>query len=536
LQAVISAAQAGGTISQLYIPTPEAVASSLQYEQLYPRHFAQPATYIRFSSTVEDCIGCPYCMTAEDEVFLKIMNQKKAKSLGICSEDEFEIVMNFFEETAASKQPFASVDPSAPILGFEEMEAAFDESMDEACRRFAKEIYEHWKSERSKNENKALMPSLKFETNLETDDSDPFVCFRRREVRQVRKTRGRDAQVTEKLKKLRRELEEARRLMAMVKQREVLRREILSNDRQIFEHRTSVKEAKRNLGIKGDDEDLLINQKVRSPLLRLHSFDMLTAVQPVQKPKPKVDASVAQRGIPGMGMKPQLARATNLPESDLVSLQEQKEKKDEEIQRFIDENLHRHQAWNKGYVDLTWRPITPPLEQAPKSGFRAAKTEFLPTPPASDTSEQSGENANADEGNRRETRSQTRRASKTEPAAVVRYASPPEEKPFQGRPSFRRRVGRGGRMMIDRRGIKRPREEDIDEVVLDRFKFDRDSDEDDELYPVDHYDTAHMRYRVIMGGLKDAPSHRRNLGTQHISPAHNRSASGHLLPPSGGPG
>jgi enhancer of polycomb-like protein len=90
--------------------------------------------------------------------------------------------------------------------------------------------------------------------------------------------------------------------------------------------------------------------------------------------------------------------------------------------------------------------------------------------------------------------------------------------------------------MVDRRGIKRPREDDVDELVLDRFKFDRDSDEDDELYPVDHYDTAHMRYRVIMGGMKDAPSHRRSLGAQHISPAHNRSASGHLLPPSGGPG
>jgi enhancer of polycomb-like protein len=105
------------------------------------------------------------------------------------------------------------------------------------------------------------MPTLKFETNLETDDSDPYVCFRRREVRQVRKTRGRDAQVTEKLKKLRKELEEARYLMSRVKVREVMGREQLAIDRQIFEQRAAVKEVKRKLSIKGDDEDL-INQKV----------------------------------------------------------------------------------------------------------------------------------------------------------------------------------------------------------------------------------------------------------------------------------
>ena len=75
MQAVISAAQAaaqgGGKIAQLYIPTPDAVTSKLQYEDLYPKRFTQPATYIRFSSTVEDTIGCPYCMTNEDAEWLK---------------------------------------------------------------------------------------------------------------------------------------------------------------------------------------------------------------------------------------------------------------------------------------------------------------------------------------------------------------------------------------------------------------------------------------------------------------------------------
>lgn len=48
----------------------------------------------------------------------------------------------------------------------------------------------------------------------------------------------------------------------MVKQREMTRREMLAVDGQLFEQRVKVKEMKRALGIKGDDEDL-INQKVR---------------------------------------------------------------------------------------------------------------------------------------------------------------------------------------------------------------------------------------------------------------------------------
>jgi enhancer of polycomb-like protein len=172
--------------------------------------------------------------------------------------------MQFFEDTSSLKQPYASVD-NAPVLSFNEMEASFDETIDDTARLFAKDIYEHWKQRRLAKQNLALMPSLKFERNVDTDDSDPYVCFRRREVRQARKTRGRDAQIVEKLKRLRVELEHARQLMHLTKQRELARKDQLALDRQIFEQRVAVKEAKRNLGIVGDDQDL-VNQKVRHVL------------------------------------------------------------------------------------------------------------------------------------------------------------------------------------------------------------------------------------------------------------------------------
>jgi enhancer of polycomb-like protein len=200
-------------------------------------------------------------MTSDDFAFLKAYNQKKGKN-SQCSEDDFEEVIYFFDETTSTKQPYAAVDNS-PVLSYDELETEFDETIGESARRHAKDIYAHWKNQRLLKGNRPLMPSLKFETNLETDDADPYVCFRRREVRTQRKTRGRDAQVTEKLKKLRKELEEARLLMSHVKRREAVLREQLATDKLIFEQRHAVKELKRRLSIKGDDDELLITQKVR---------------------------------------------------------------------------------------------------------------------------------------------------------------------------------------------------------------------------------------------------------------------------------
>ena len=146
-------------MAQIYIPTPDTIQSSIHYDRLYPLTFSQPATYIRFSSTVEDCSGCPYNLTDDDDAFLKSRNGKRSASTQ-CSEDQFEETMNFFEETAQAKQPFSAVD-NPPVVTYEEMESAFDENFEDAARTFAQDIYEHWKSRRLKAGNRSLMPGLK---------------------------------------------------------------------------------------------------------------------------------------------------------------------------------------------------------------------------------------------------------------------------------------------------------------------------------------------------------------------------------------
>ena len=116
------------------------------------------------------------------------------------TEDTFEEVMSFFEETSQRLQPFANVD-NAPVLSLDDMEQNVDENVSNAAQRWIKVIYQHWAQR--KHHNRAIMPTIKvrvLDTTSEADDADPYVCFRRREVRQTRKTRGRDAQVVEKLK------------------------------------------------------------------------------------------------------------------------------------------------------------------------------------------------------------------------------------------------------------------------------------------------------------------------------------------------
>lgn len=98
-------------------------------------------------------------MNEEDDDFFKSLNKKRNASTQ-CSEDQFEEVMNFFEDTAQAKQPYAAVD-SPPVLTYEEIENSFDENIDDQARTFARDIYEHWKRRRLAAGNKSLITGLK---------------------------------------------------------------------------------------------------------------------------------------------------------------------------------------------------------------------------------------------------------------------------------------------------------------------------------------------------------------------------------------
>lgn len=261
----------------------------MNYDDLYPSNYTKPSTYLRFSQTVEECISCQYDMSVEDNDFLKQYNSKPPAA-GSLSEDDFERVMDVFEDTAAEQTPFASVDNT--VVGYDMMVPSLHQLGSASILQHAKQVYEYWKSRRQEMGNKPLHPTLKFETHQESDDTDPYVCFRRREARQTRKTRGRDTKVTETLKKLRRELEDGRQLVIYAYEREMLKRELLHQDRAVFEERARLKHVKTKLGIKDADDDL-INQKVCFPVTHQQISDFadpsysLKSANPSKRPRCK---------------------------------------------------------------------------------------------------------------------------------------------------------------------------------------------------------------------------------------------------------
>jgi enhancer of polycomb-like protein len=222
-------------------------------------------------------------------------------------------------------------------------------------------------------------------------------------------------------------------------------------------------------------------------------------------------------------------------DSDLVYLEDQQAKRHDLIESFVEENVIRHQNWNRGWIDNTFRPITPPLEQPQsRSGFRPVFTSSqLPTPPASVSEDGTGGGmGDAMDENAMELE-QSNKQLEPRRSARIRFASPPSNVPYKEQTRFRRRIGRGGRLWVDRRGVKRQKidSEEIDERVLDRYAFSDDASDDDiREYNVDYTDNHNIRYRIMIerqehrAQQQAAQSRRPALETQ-------RSASGHLMPP-----
>ncbi|KAK4162719.1 enhancer of polycomb-like protein 1 [Cladorrhinum sp. PSN259] len=465
LQAVLKSA--AGVAADQEIPVPPPQESTLNYDEFYSQKVSKTATYIRFSQTVEECIGCMYDMTEEDVVFLQSYNQKRAASAQL-SEDDFEKIMEVYEETAYIKTPFASIDQT--VVGYGEMMQGLHQ-LDKAkvLISHARETYEYWKSRRQDLSNKPLHPTLKFETHAESDDMDPYVCFRRREVRQTRKTRARDVQSADKLKRLRKELDEGRQLVMAAHNRELFKAEMLKTDRAIFELRAQLKDHKIRLNIKTDDEDL-INQK---PQKR-----KAPEAPAVQRPPPP-----AQLRMPG---RPDVRPA----EADLLQLSDRLAEKENELRLDIEKKVQNHKDWNRFYLDLTRGPLSPVDGPRQDPNFRPAKTQYLMTPPASASS------VSLDEPMPME-------LDKPEnPQPVVKFRGVAQDEESRANPpSYRRRIGRLSRLWIDRRGLPAspPREpNEWSDRLQDRWKYDQSSDDEDDMptYEVDPFDTRALKFRA----------------------------------------
>ena len=250
-------------------------------------------------------------------------------------------------------------------------------------------------------------------------------------------------------------------------------------ERQLFLQRSEVKEMKRKLNIKDDDEDL-INQKV-SVVVSVNSCACTDneLSQPKKKPieMPPQRPNAAQLRMP---LKPGLQGA-----EDLQLLEDVQAEKENEIFRDIKANIAKHIKWNEGYVDHTRAPLSPSPERTfDTAAFRPAFTAQLPTPPSSDTS-----------GDVMDTSLDVTSPFLSRDKVASR-AMELHEEPHK-LPSFRRRVGRGGRLMIDRRNFAARCRVELDPLKADRFKFDQEDSDEEPVYDTDRYSVQIMQHRAI---------------------------------------
>ncbi|OAQ24114.1 hypothetical protein K457DRAFT_142208 [Linnemannia elongata AG-77] len=421
LQAAISASNLSTTTGEakaLYIPTPDASRKIDNYRDFYSRAFTEPSTLIRFSSTVEDCVGCPYNMDDEDDKWLKEFNEKRGKDDRL-DEDQYELIMWQFEKITNERVPYLQLD-SGQIPPLDDLTATFTGPQLLPLKKAASSVYPWWSERRTKRGGKVITPQLKFE-EVVRNESDPYLCFRRRESKPIRKTRRTDQQSIEKLRKLRMEMESARSLLEMVSRREKVRKESLVLEHMIFDQRCKVREYRKNLGIKDDDDD----------------------VQSQKKKIRKVGETSATIRIP-----------LNFKDREAISAQEDS-RKDRSALSSIESELAKRREDDVGWEDLTDNPYQPFLVPYAQQCFK-----ILP---------------------------QQRNG---------KYVS------------FRKRMGRGGRLHIDRQ-YARPRSSSYRDPyqkdaygmydgvnTFDKFRFDDDSFDQEDV--IDDVRDAMIRYRCTL--------------------------------------
>lgn len=354
-----------------------------------------------------------------------------------CTELEFETICDRLEKTIESRQPFLSMDPTN-ILSYEELSTYIIDQFKNSAKTsnpyvvsnggnieylstttlkerlskelnyepfvtlfdknplagespttsvrpipklfelFGKPIYEHWKERKIERKGKSIQPMLKFEdpnANEKDNDSDPYVCFRRREFRQARKTRRADTLGAERIRMLQKSLHRARDLVMCVNKRELLKLENLESEIEIFKLRCEGKNLKRAVGIKGDD--YLYYPHKRKKIVKPKEDEEEKEIKRKERRKQEANAAAAAAAPAAVSKdKPQSVQQqaqdatstsqayvklppSKIPDMELVTVSLVLKEKNETIKRAVLEKLRKRKEQDKGFVNLTNDPYEP---------------------------------------------------------------------------------------------------------------------------------------------------------------------------------
>ncbi|GAA5959561.1 hypothetical protein JCM21900_003197 [Sporobolomyces salmonicolor] len=454
-----SSVDKGKRPTSAYIPTRSTTTiPDAEFRALYKPGYVDPVSYIRFSDTVEDTtVGAvAYTMDEDDEDWLEDFNAQfeeggaagtrdkgngpadtaagdeaetpsgrgarvKGKAAAAAaggaevsiagtegladqpspteplSEDDFERIMETFELITDEKAPMAHVDTSVlPVLA--DFEDAFDDILRprlRALRPYAKIVYPHWRERRVQRHGKRIIPQLDYD---ESNEQNPYVCFRRRELKTSRKTRRSDQQNLERLIRLRNDLYAAHALMVKVAERERLKLEAIEVERQVFDRRCEMRELKRRLNEPDGDEELLISRR--------------------EKKRKREDGSVGSLRLSIRKPDPSNVSPASLvpPMEEHTARKARNEALMKQIERDLQRKRQNDQHWDD-WSDSSYLARPPPT---PARFWRTVE----PTPNSIPFS-----------------------TGKREALGFATQWQPPIGRV---RSSFRKRVGRGGRILLDR--------------------------------------------------------------------------------------
>ncbi|XP_042366073.1 enhancer of polycomb homolog 1-like isoform X3 [Plectropomus leopardus] len=221
LQRAISAQQVyGEKRDNMVIPVPEAERNITHYESLYPGEFKMPKQLIHIQPFSLDTEQPDYDLDSEDETFVNKL-KKKMEITAL----QFEEMIDRLEK--GSGQQLVSLQEAKLLLKEDD--------------ELIKEVFDYWSRKRKTCKGGSLIPNVKQEKRDGSSTSDPYVAFRRRtEKMQTRKNRKNDEASYEKMLKLRRDLSRAVTILEMIKRREKSKRELLHLTLEIVEKRNAM--------------------------------------------------------------------------------------------------------------------------------------------------------------------------------------------------------------------------------------------------------------------------------------------------------
>uniref|UniRef100_A0A7N6AJE0 Enhancer of polycomb C-terminal domain-containing protein n=1 Tax=Anabas testudineus TaxID=64144 RepID=A0A7N6AJE0_ANATE len=204
----------------MVIPVPEAECNITHYESLYPGEFKMPKQLIHIQPFSLDTEQPDYDLDSEDETFVNKLKKKME-----ISALQFEEMIDRLEK--GSGQQLVSLQEAKLLLKEDD--------------ELIKEVFDYWSRKRKTSKCGSLIPNVKQEKRDGSSTSDPYVAFRRRtEKMQTRKNRKNDEASYEKMLKLRRDLSRAVTILEMIKRREKSKRELLHLTLEIVEKRNTM--------------------------------------------------------------------------------------------------------------------------------------------------------------------------------------------------------------------------------------------------------------------------------------------------------